>query len=382
MAVLPKWVYFIISKSKPDYASDSVLVYVQGYLSIGEVFRVLRILKLAKNFTGLKVLILTVRASITEMSLVLFLIVTGSMMFAVSIYYSEIWQPDTFEDMTVGSYWALITMTTVGYGDTYPKTHAGRFIAVLCAITGIFCTGLPIPIIANNFDLYYSYARIRKAMLEREKERKANVIKRLQMGTKKAFRMAAALATNKKSPFGVKKTGQSIVKRDTDDSLDSAMSLSYDQLSPSTTRSQSSHSRTPRDISVTVSDELQTDKEDVEEAPATDKTCQKNIVKPGFVKKGGIAGLIAKAKATRVNAHIVSEIDQREAGISNKAGNSSDGDDSVNASTSDKQNNGGEKVGQRTGSASSSSNVRQSPMTLPGGVEDLDLVDQELQNMG
>ena len=99
-------------------------------------------------------LILTVRASLQEMALLLFIVIIGSMMFAVGIYYSEFDIPDEFPDMAIGSYWALITMTSVGYGDMYPQTHWGRFVAITCALFGIFCTGLPIPIIANNFDLY------------------------------------------------------------------------------------------------------------------------------------------------------------------------------------------------------------------------------------
>lgn len=43
----------------------------------------------------------------------------------------------------------------VGYGDMYPKSALGYVVGAMCALTGILATGLPVPIIANNFNLYY-----------------------------------------------------------------------------------------------------------------------------------------------------------------------------------------------------------------------------------
>ena len=59
-------------------------------------------------------------------------------------------------------------MTTVGYGDKVPKTGWGYMVGGLCAITGMLCTSLPIPIIANNFNMYYSYAIKKKEQRERK----------------------------------------------------------------------------------------------------------------------------------------------------------------------------------------------------------------------
>ena len=46
----------------------------------------------------------------------------------------------------------------VGYGDMFPKSPLGYVVGAACALTGILATGLPVPIIANNFNLYYSHA--------------------------------------------------------------------------------------------------------------------------------------------------------------------------------------------------------------------------------
>ncbi len=43
----------------------------------------------------------------------------------------------------------------------YPKSGMGYVIGAMCALTGILATGLPVPIIANNFNLYYSHAKLK-----------------------------------------------------------------------------------------------------------------------------------------------------------------------------------------------------------------------------
>ena len=47
-------------------------------------------------------------------------------------------------------YWAIITMTTVGYGDIYPNTPSARFFGALCAYTGYVMAALPIAVLVTK----------------------------------------------------------------------------------------------------------------------------------------------------------------------------------------------------------------------------------------
>ena len=69
------------------------------------------------------------------------------------------------------SRWALITITTVGYGDMVPATLPGRFVSSFCAIIGILVIAMPIPIIATNFTDFYSNQRKKEKLLQYKNER-------------------------------------------------------------------------------------------------------------------------------------------------------------------------------------------------------------------
>ncbi|XP_053383196.1 potassium voltage-gated channel protein Shaw-like [Mercenaria mercenaria] len=65
------------------------------------------------------------------------------------------WDNATF----IGMYWALITVTTVGYGDYVPISPVGYVIAGACAVCGILILALPIGIVASSFCTFYNYRK-------------------------------------------------------------------------------------------------------------------------------------------------------------------------------------------------------------------------------
>ena len=95
--------------------------------------------------------------------LLVFFLVLGIIIFASLVYYAERIAPNPhndFKSIPLGLWWALVTMTTVGYGDMVPKTYLGMFVGALCALGGVLTVALPVPVIVSNFEMYYSHTQV------------------------------------------------------------------------------------------------------------------------------------------------------------------------------------------------------------------------------
>ena len=80
------------------------------------IIRILRLFKLTRHSSGLKILLQTFRASAKELMLLVFFLVLGIVIFASLVYYAERIQvnpSNDFSSIPLGLWWALVTMTTV-----------------------------------------------------------------------------------------------------------------------------------------------------------------------------------------------------------------------------------------------------------------------------
>ncbi|KAG5871529.1 hypothetical protein JTB14_000218 [Gonioctena quinquepunctata] len=137
------------------------------------IIRIMRLFKLTRHSSGLKILIQTFRASAKELTLLVFFLVLGIVIFASLVYYAERIQtnPDNdFKSIPLGLWWALVTMTTVGYGDMVPKTYIGMFVGALCALAGVLTIALPVPVIVSNFAMYYSHTQARAKLPKKRRK--------------------------------------------------------------------------------------------------------------------------------------------------------------------------------------------------------------------
>ncbi|VDL98975.1 unnamed protein product [Schistocephalus solidus] len=93
------------------------------------IVRVMRLFKLTRYISGLKILILTFKASAKELTLLVFFLMVFIVLFAALVFYAERFSPSSrseFSSIPIGLWWAIVTMTTVGYGDMAPKSSAGK----------------------------------------------------------------------------------------------------------------------------------------------------------------------------------------------------------------------------------------------------------------
>jgi voltage-gated potassium channel len=118
-------------------------------------FRVLRMLRLAKLGRTSKAW-QHIRDAVYdrryEFGLILALLGITILVSASLLYLAEgEAQPDKFGSIPRSLWWAIVTLTTVGYGDVYPVTALGRFFAGVIAICGVTLIALPTGLFASSF---------------------------------------------------------------------------------------------------------------------------------------------------------------------------------------------------------------------------------------
>ena len=138
IAILPNILMFFVQ--------DLVL------LRLLRLIRMFRIIKLIETNKSLLFFFRSISKSksqlISSLIVTLFLLLFG----AVILYIVEgNAQPETFGSIPRAMWWAMATLTTVGYGDVYPITLLGKICASFIALIGIGIVALPAGIIAANF---------------------------------------------------------------------------------------------------------------------------------------------------------------------------------------------------------------------------------------
>jgi len=131
----------------PTYLS--LLVPGSHYLLVVRILRLLRvfrILKLAEHLTEADVLMRALRASRRKISVFLLTVLTMVVVVGTLLYVIE-GEENGFTSIPVGIYWAVVTLTTVGYGDISPKTPAGQTLAAVVMIIGYGIIAVPTGIV-------------------------------------------------------------------------------------------------------------------------------------------------------------------------------------------------------------------------------------------
>ena len=116
------------------------------------LFRIFRLFKMGRYSQALRTLGRVIKSKkedllITAFIVVILLIVASSLMY----FIEKEAQPEAFSSIPATMWWGMATLTTVGYGDIYPVTIAGKVLGAIISILGIGMFALPTGILASAF---------------------------------------------------------------------------------------------------------------------------------------------------------------------------------------------------------------------------------------
>lgn len=155
IAVANKKLKFVFS----FYGLVDLLAILPFYLSIGIDLRSVRILRLFRLIRAFKLMRYSAALQrfhkallIIKEELILFSILALMLLYisAVGIYYFEnSTQPEAFSSIFQSMWWAVATLTTVGYGDIYPVTVGGKLFTFLILMVGLGIVAVPTGLLAS-----------------------------------------------------------------------------------------------------------------------------------------------------------------------------------------------------------------------------------------
>ena len=135
----------------PSFTSLAPGLKMLKILRIFRTFRVLKVFKAFKIFRYSKSIsiIINVIKSQKEPLIAVGTLAIGYILIAALVIFNV--EPDTFTDFFEAVYWACVSLTTMGYGDIYPVSVAGRVVTMISSFVGIAIVALPSGIITAGY---------------------------------------------------------------------------------------------------------------------------------------------------------------------------------------------------------------------------------------
>ncbi|XP_045389659.1 potassium voltage-gated channel subfamily G member 4 [Lemur catta] len=179
LAISPYYVSLAVSDEPPEDgkrpSGSSYLEKVGLVLRVLRALRILYVMRLARHSLGLQTLGLTVRRCTREFGLLLLFLGVAVTLFSPLVYVAENESGRVLEFTSIPAsyWWAIISMTTVGYGDMVPRSVPGQMVALSSILSGILIMAFPATSIFHTFS--HSYLELKK-----EQEQLQARLRRLQ----------------------------------------------------------------------------------------------------------------------------------------------------------------------------------------------------------
>lgn len=136
-------------------------------LRVARIFRMISLAKFSRYSRAMTEFIDVISSRRSELLLSLGIVVTVLLISSAIMYEVEgVAQPEAFGSIPRALWWGVETLTTVGYGDVYPRTVIGKLCCGVTALTGVALIALPTGIIAAAFS--ETFARMRSQNFDDE----------------------------------------------------------------------------------------------------------------------------------------------------------------------------------------------------------------------
>lgn len=155
VAILPYYIALLVDSSKAS--GGSYLDKVGLVLRVLRALRILYVMRLARHSLGLQTLGLTARRCTREFGLLLLFLCVAIALYSPLLFLieNEMAAAQEFSSIPATYWWAVITMTTVGYGDMVPRSLPGQVVALSSILSGILLMAFPVTSIFHTFSRSY-----------------------------------------------------------------------------------------------------------------------------------------------------------------------------------------------------------------------------------
>ncbi|XP_077075579.1 voltage-gated potassium channel regulatory subunit KCNF1-like [Siphateles boraxobius] len=172
ITIMPFYLVLILETAMMDRSNVQQAARVLRVIRIAmRVMRIARVFKLAHHSSGLRTLAIALKSSLKEMSLVLIYMSVGVFLFSALGYIIEESHPESmFTSIPMSFWWAVNSMSTVGYGDIYPQTTLGKCNAAVSVVFGMLAIMLPLQLIIKTFGAIYNNQHELEIIAKREIE--------------------------------------------------------------------------------------------------------------------------------------------------------------------------------------------------------------------
>ncbi|CAL8296700.1 unnamed protein product [Lota lota] len=161
VAILPYYVALVVDSlsvgGRPGGSGNNYLEKVGLVLRVLRALRIFYVMRLARHSLGLQTLGLTVRRCTREFGLLLLFLCVAMALFSPLVFLaeSELGAKQEFTSIPGSYWWAVISMTTVGYGDMVPRSIPGQVVALSSILSGILLMAFPVTSIFHTFSRSY-----------------------------------------------------------------------------------------------------------------------------------------------------------------------------------------------------------------------------------